>query len=124
MRTKDLLREEVDTQIEQLKTEKLGTEEYDKTVNGICKMVDKLNEMDKLELEKRKIDIEETNSSIEWERTKSENTDRKVKNILTGVGLGLTAAGGIAMFIFEEKGTIVVSQAGRKFVDRLFKSKI
>ena len=122
MKTKDLLRDEVNSQIEGLRTEKLGTEEYDKTVNGICKMVDKLNEMEKIEIEKQRLDNESASVNIEWSKTQSENKDRKVKNIIAGAGLGLTGIGFIATLIFEERGSIL-SQGGRKMLDRVFRSK-
>ena len=122
MNTRDLLREEVNSQVNQLKTLELGTDTYDKTVSGICKMIDKISDIDKLDIERDRVEIEEVNISIENEKIKSEKSDRKTKNIISGAGLGLTAFGLVAMFVFEERGTIT-TQAGRKVLDRLFRTK-
>lgn len=123
MNTKNLLREEIHSEIEELGKMQVGTDTYDKTVSGVTKLVDKLNDMEKLENEKNNFEVKMREIDLENEKLKSENKDRKVKNSLTAVGLGITVVGGIAMFVFEEKGTIVVSQAGRKVVDRIFRTK-
>lgn len=122
MKTKDLLREEVHTRLNELKTLNIATEEYSDGVVNTCKLIDKLNEMEKVENEKIKLDNEYASIGVENDRVQSENKDRKVKNIIAGASLGLTGLGMVAMFIFEERGTITTT-AGRKVIDRIFRSK-
>lgn len=122
MKTKDLLREEVDTRLDELKTLNVASDEYNDGVTATCKLIDKLNDMEKVEIERMKLDNEYASITVENDRVQSENTDRKVKNIIGAAGLGLTGLGMIAMFVFEERGTIT-TQAGRKIIDRLFRSK-
>lgn len=122
MKTKDLLREEVDTRLDELKTLHVASDEYNEGVTATCKLIDKLNDMEKVEIERMKLDNEYAGITVENDRVQSENTDRKVKNIIAAAGLGLTGLGMVAMFVFEERGTIT-TQAGRKIIDRLFRSK-
>ena len=122
MKTKDLLREEVETRLSDIKTLNVASDEYSNGVTATCKLIDKLNEMEKVENERMKLDNEYASISVENDRVQSENSERKVKNIIAAASLGLTGLGMVAMFVFEERGTIT-TQAGRKVIDRIFRSK-
>lgn len=117
-----LLTEEVQEEIVQLGKIALGTDEYEKTVNGITKQVELVNEAKKIELEKQRLENENKKLVIEEERIKIDKKDRNWRNAIAGGSLGLTGIGMVWMFLFEEKGSIV-SQTGRKVLDRIFKQK-
>lgn len=116
------LRDTIKTSIEEIGRCKEGSEEYEKQVRATTMLIDRYNEMEKIELEKQKVEVELEKLEIEEKKNKDEKTDKVVKNILTGGGLLITALGTVAMFIFEEKGSIT-SQAGRKILDRVFRTK-
>lgn len=105
MNTETRIRNEIHEQLEKLKGMTPGSEEHKATVNTIKQL---------------------TESMVELQKAEDEKKDRKARNRLTawgiGVPAGLTFLGGIAMFIFEERGTIT-SQVGRKVIDRLFRLK-
>ena len=116
------LRDTIKDSIDEIKRCKSGSEEYEKQVRGTTALIDRYNEMERIELEKQKVEVELEKLEVEEKKNKDEKNDRVVKNILTGIGLGITALGTVAMFIFEEKGTIT-TQAGRKMLDRVFRTK-
>lgn len=116
------LRDTIKESISEIKRCEAGSDKYEKQVRGTTMLIDRYNEMEKIELDKQKVEVELEKLEVESEKNKDERKDRIVKNILTGVGLGITALGTVAMFIFEEKGSIT-TQAGRKILDRVFRSK-
>ena len=116
------LRNTIQKNIEEIDRCKEGSEEFEKQVKATTMLIDRYNEMEKIELEKQKVEVELEKLEVEESKNKDEKHDRKVKNLLTGGGLLITALGTVAMFIFEEKGSIT-SQAGRKILDRVFRSK-
>lgn len=122
MNTKNVLRDEIHSQVELLHGTRPEDEGFDKTSNSIKKLVDGLCEIEKLEIERDKLIIEAEKNDIERVKAQDEKKDRKIKNALTAAGLGITIGGTIAMFVYEEKGTIT-SAAGRKIIDRIFKTK-
>ena len=122
MSTKNVLRDEIHSQVELLHDIRPDDEGFDKTSNSIKKLVDGLCEIEKLEIERDKLILEAEKNEIERVKAEDEKKDRRIKNALTAGGLGITIAGTIAMFVYEEKGTIT-SVAGRKIIDRIFKTK-
>lgn len=125
MSVKNLLREEITEEIGLLSKMEAGSEDYEKTVNGITKLMDRLNEMDKIEMEKEKTEIENEfrveEQDLKRKQMEDDKKDRFVKNSLTGVsiigGLAITVWGTLKTFKFEETGTIT-SQAGRQFINK------
>lgn len=149
MRTVELLDQEIQAGLESMDDiEAVNSQEYGDAVTNVTKLIDKLVELkkleieqskleqtkeiesDKIEIEEKKIEIEETKleqmKGIETEKIKSENKDRLVKNVIavvtTGAGIVLTIWGTKKTFLFEETGSIT-STAGRKYLDNLLKFK-
>ena len=124
---KNLLQEEVQNEIELLSKMELGDDKYEKTVNGITKLADRVIEIQKAEYEKDcKQDSQEDDIEFKQKQLESENKDRKVKNVLTGLGIvipaGLTVWGTMKSLKFETEGT-VTTIIGRGFLNKLLPKK-
>ena len=124
---KNLLQEEVQNEIELLSKMELGDDKYEKTVNGITKLADRVIEIQKAEYEKDcKKDSQEDDREFKQKQLESENKDRKVKNVLTGLGIvipaGLTVWGTMKSLKFETEGT-VTTIIGRGFLNKLLPKK-
>lgn len=125
MSVKNLLREEITDEIGHLSKMQVGSEEYEKTVNGLTKLVDRLNEMEKVEMEKTNSNVENEckieEQDLKRQQLEDDKKDRLIRNGLTGVsvigGLAVTVWGTLKTFKFEETGTIT-SQAGRQFINK------
>lgn len=125
MGVKNLLREEITDEIGHLSKMEVGSEEYEKTVNGLTKLVDRLNEMEKVEMEKTNSNVENEckieEQDLKRQQLEDDKKDRLIRNGLTGVsvigGLAVTVWGTLKTFKFEETGTIT-SQAGRQFINK------
>jgi len=126
MSIESIVRDEIVSEFDGLKKMELGTEQYDKTVNGVSKIIDKLNELEKVEIEKQKLDNEERKLDIEERRLESDLKDQKIKNGLSAANLAtgvlITGVGTYLMFLFETKGS-VTSRFGGKILDRIFRMK-
>lgn len=121
MSIKSLLREEIDSQINAIGKIEVGSDTCDKGIGGVAKLLDRYIEMEKLELEERKVSADEDRIELERKKASDEARDRKIKNRLTAGTMAITGTGMILMFILEGEGRIITSQAGRKIVDRLFR---
>ena len=125
MSVKNLLREEITDEIGHLSKMEVGSEDYEKTVNGLTKLVDRLNEMEKIEMEKTNSNVENEckieEQDLKRQQLEDDKKDRLIRNGLTGVsvigGLAVTVWGTLKTFKFEETGTIT-SQAGRQFINK------
>ena len=125
MGVKNLLREEITDEIGHLSKMEVGSEDYEKTVNGLTKLVDRLNEMEKIEMEKTNSNVENEckieEQDLKRQQLEDDKKDRLIRNGLTGVsvigGLAVTVWGTLKTFKFEETGTIT-SQAGRQFINK------
>jgi hypothetical protein len=122
---------ELDIEHEKIELEKEKKEADAKKVEIESERVE--IEKEKIELEREKIKADEQKAKIESERVAIERQkmveERKnewIRNRITALGIlvpaGITITGMVLMFLFEEKGTIT-SGAGRKIVDRMFRSK-
>ena len=127
MTVKSLLRDEIRDEIEALSKMEVGTEGYEKTVNGMTKLMDRAIEMDKLENEQEE---KEKNREIETElktqQFEDEKKDRKVRNAISIAGIIIptlvTIWGTKASFKFEQEGTVTTIM-GRGFINKLLPKK-
>ena len=127
MSIKRLLCEEIQDEIGNLKKAALGDEEYKTRVDGIAKLVGCVNDIDRLELERRE---KELNREIELElkqkQLKDEKVDRRFSNWITIGGivlpLAVTIWGTKASFKFEKDGTITTIM-GRGFISKMIPKK-
>ena len=121
------LDKEILNAIEALSEMDKGSEEWKKTVEGLAKLLEKTNERDKFEAERREQD---RNRRIEnfWreEQAKEERIDRWVKNGIAVAGIVIPVAvtiwGTLVSFKFEEEGTITTIM-GRGFINKLLPKK-
>lgn len=101
--------EEVMNELKEVKKMELGSDQHLKTVGTINSMVDRLGESQKLDNEKKRLEIEERKSLIEAARLESEKKDRTFKNIATvvtnGLFLGVTIWANIDSKRFEREDT-------------------
>lgn len=112
-----------DPMVQKLDELNVGSDEYEKTLGQLTKLVDRIIELEKVEFEE--LDREEE-KALKSKEMKLELIDRCVKHGLTAVsilgGIALTVWGAKASWRFEETGTIT-STAGRKFINNLFFKK-
>ena len=128
MNEKHLLMEKIASLMEELKTMKIGSEEYKSTVATIKTFMDALAVLREIELKADKnqddYELEKEKNQNERDSIENEKKDNVVKNVLNGLGIvataGLTIWGTIKTIKFEETGTITTC-AGRNFFNRLFK---
>lgn len=127
MSMKRVLIEEFNDELENLRKIDLGTETYKATVDGVCKLADRITEIEKIEqagkLEESKLKDE---NYFRTEQMNIDKRDRFVKNCIaaaTGIG-GLIGAIGIAFasMNFEKEGTFT-SEAGRNAIRQLLRFK-
>ena len=123
MSVKSLLTEEICSQVDEISKLEVGTENCKTAISGAGVLMDKLNDVQRLELEQRKLDMERERLEIEREKVENERRDRKIKN---GIAIGtavtgafITMGASLLAYIYEERGTIT-SMPGRKSVDRAF----
>lgn len=127
MSVKTLLRDEIESEIEALKDVEMGSEPYKTSVDGLSKLLDKYNEMDKTELEYQdRFDSREAEQELKMKQLEDERKDRNVKNVITVLtaigGAGLTIWGTIKSIKFEETGSITTIM-GRGFINKLLPKK-
>lgn len=127
MSVKSLLSEEIQSELEELKKKEVGTEPYTKTVDGVTRLVDRLNEMEKIEIEKKEKEINrEIDLDLRLTQMKDDRKERLIRNIIDTAGillpLGVTVWGTYKSFKFEEEGTITTIM-GRGFINKLLPKK-
>lgn len=126
LRTK--LVDEVVNEVEILGEMKVGTDEFTATVNGVTKLMDKLNEMDKISNDNEiRVKNLENEKELKLKELEIDKKDRIVKNVITGVttvgGIAVTVWGTVKAFEFEKFGTITTKIGNMHFgnITKLFK---
>lgn len=148
MNTKDLLRDEIKSILAKMRDTEMGSDEYKLAVESVTKLIDRLDEMEKIELQYAELATEEKHREKELklkqdqlEVEKKVHEDDKafkaqqaveerhkmiVNIVLTSLGIvvptGLTIWGTYKTFKFEETGTVTTTM-GRGFINRLFHKK-
>lgn len=122
MTLKTLLREEIKDELTELNKMDVGTEEYKVTVDGIVKLVDRVNEIERSENERLdKAESREIEHDLKLQQMRDEKKDRLIKNVLTGVSIvsGVTVAvwGTIVSMKFEKEDSFT-SLLGRGWVNK------
>lgn len=101
--TKQLLEDEIRKEIEEISNMELGSDNQKKTTDNLVKLLDKYNDMDKLDADLEKHDTEIEMKKVEHELKKQqlehEKKDSFVKNCLTGISIG----SGIIMTVSPER---------------------
>lgn len=123
MNIEELLEREIQEQIEALRNMEVGSEEYKATVDGLTKLVDRLNEIWKCKAEFEAQDIvREEENKFREKQAKREQIHRWAQNIIAVAGillpLGVTIWGTRVSLKFEEEGVITTS-IGRGFISKI-----
>lgn len=127
MSMEDLLRTEVEANLENMKDLELGSKEYESAVESTCKLMDRVISIDRnaddydLKDKAREADIEVKNIQLE--------KDKRNQMIQNGITVGsivvstaVTIWGTLASFEFEKEGT-VTTILGRQFISKLLPKK-
>nr|DAI11816.1 MAG TPA: hypothetical protein [Caudoviricetes sp.] len=127
MSTKKLLEEEIQSEIEEISKMEVGSDKHKAATEALAKLMDKYNEMDKLELEYQdKYDNREEDRRLKEKQLQHDKKDALVKNVLTGVsvvgGFALTIWGTCKSIKFEETGSFTTIM-GRGFIQKLLPKK-
>lgn len=127
MSTKKLLEEEIQSEIEEISKMEVGSDKHKAATETLAKLMDKYNEMDKLELEYQdKYDNREEDRRLKEKQLQHDKKDALVKNVLTGVsvvgGFALTIWGTCKSIKFEETGSFTTIM-GRGFIQKLLPKK-
>lgn len=121
MSVQSSLRDEFICELDELGKVEFGSEKYKVGVTGVTQLADRLIELSKLDTEDGKVQLEQQKLELETAKFEADVKDRKTKNRISVANVAVPAAiavvGGAAMFIYEERGSIV-SQAGRKIIDK------
>lgn len=121
MNIKELFKNEISKEVDEISSMELGSEAYKATVDGSTKMADRYIKLKEVELEQQKIDMEHRKMDVEQQRLENDRADSRWKNGITigGTVLGatITVLAYAWAYIYEEKGSIA-SKAGNKALDR------
>ena len=123
MSIQNLLRAEIQTEMEELNKIQLGTEEYRARIDGLTKLIDREIEIEKLSIDDH---VKDEELRMKREQMEQERRDRWIKNGITIGGIlipaGITIWGTLKSLKFEETGT-VTTVMGRGFLNKLLPKK-
>lgn len=127
---KEQLDSEISSKITDLTDIELGTDEYKNAVECLTKLIDKRNEIDKVDLEQEKYDLSERMERKRFEKEKEldeyNKKDQLIKNIISISGIVIpvfvTVWGTYKTLKFEETGTVTTIM-GRGFINKLIPKK-
>lgn len=128
MSVKELLEQEIKENLEAMgNMAAINSVEYRDAANNTAKLIEKLTEMERLELEHQdKKQSRQEENDLKLKQMNDDKKDRLIKNVLTGVnvvgGLALTVWGTITCIEFEKTGTIT-TVPGREHLKKLFSKR-
>ena len=124
MKIETILQEEIKSEFKELKSMQLGSDEYKSTVDGLTKLVDRAIKIEELNNDAQDKIYKENELDLKQQQIEEERKDRKVRNSITVASIVIptivTIWGTLKTLKFEEVGT-VTTNAGRNFMNRLFK---
>lgn len=106
-----ILNEEIKDQMARLSHLEVGSDEYTKAVEGITKLYDRSITMYQIQNEAEfKEESRDMEHNLKQQELELDKHDRKIKNFLTGLGIGIPAGisvwATLSTFNFEKFGTI------------------
>lgn len=127
MKIETVLHGEILNEFEELKKLEVGSEEYRTAVDGIGKLLDRAIEYDKLNAECNDKSLNRGfEEDYKLQLAEDEKRDRRIKNIITIVGIAvpsvITIWGTIVSLNFEKEGTVTTIM-GRGFINKLLPKK-
>lgn len=122
---KNLLEEELEAQLEKLQRLEVGSKEYEITTDCIAKLMQRLNDAEKIELDAQQREADRMqDAELRTMQIKEEKKGRIAQTLTTIAGIvipvGLTIWGTLTTLKFEEEGTIT-SSPGKEFTKKLFR---
>ena len=123
----ELLKSELEVELEALGKTNLGSDDYKVAVDGITRLMDRHIEISKLNDEyELKRDAREIDADLKVQQMKADAKDRKIKYAIsigeTVVSTAVIIWGTLKSFKFEENGTITTIM-GRGFINKLLPKK-
>lgn len=127
MKVETVLHDEILNEFEELKKLGIGSDEYRTAVDGISKLLDRAIEYDKLDAECNENQLNRGfDEDYKLRQAEDEKQDRRIKNIITIVGIAVPSAitiwGTIKSLNFEKEGTVTTIM-GRGFINKLLPKK-
>lgn len=127
---KEQLDAEISTELDALKTLDVESETFKTTVDCVSKLIDKRNEMEKIELEKKKQELSENMELNRFNKERELNEyNKKDQLIKHAISIGsivipvlVTVWGTYKTLRFEETGTVTTIM-GRGFINKLIPKK-
>ena len=130
---KKALEDEVLTELEGLTQCEIGKQDYQNTVNGVCQLIDKINEIQKLAIDaddnthirNSADESAKEDMNLKMMTFMEERKDKKVKNWLTAAGIGIPMLGFIWANVYnwkKETGGTMTFSGGRAAVSNLLNS--
>lgn len=119
--------EEIKSELEELKKQSVGTDEYRTTVDGITKMYDRYLERKRLDQEREEKERDRENEvDLKLKELAEARRDQRNKNIISVIGIGaplvVASVWGVLSMTFEERGTITTSM-GKACLNKLLRIK-
>lgn len=114
------LAEELDRELDLLKTSTIGSEEHKAIADTTTRLMDRAIELKKIDADaKNQARAQETEKALRIAQMRDERNDKIARNVLTFVQIAsssaLFAALAVMAFTYEEKGTIA-SPIGKKLL--------
>ena len=127
MKVETMLHDEILNEFEELKKLEVGSDGYRAAVDGISKLLDRAIEYDKLDAECNEKSLNRGfEEDYKLQLAEDEKRDRRIKNIITIVGIAvpsvITIWGTIVSLNFEKEGTVTTIM-GRGFINKLLPKK-
>ena len=127
---KEQLDTEISTELDVLKSIDVESETYKTTVDCVSKLIDKRNEMEKIDLEKKKLELSEqlelNKACKESELNEYNKKDQLIKHAISigsiVIPVFVTVWGTYKTLRFEETGTVTTIM-GRGFINKLIPKK-
>lgn len=124
MRMEDLLREEIERELEEIKGMTPGTEEHRVACASVQGLIDRAKELEEFGVKCQNEERDRRDDrDFKTKQFEAEEKDKKVRNWLTGLGIvipaGISVWGVLKSLKFEETGT-VTTLVGRNFFQKIF----
>lgn len=127
---KDKLNEEISSELDALTKFDVGSDDYKTAVECISKLIDKQNDIDKIELEVAKHKLSERKDLDKMAKENELNENNKKNQLINyGITIGsilipvfVTIWGTYKTFEFEKTGTVTTIM-GRGFINKLIPKK-
>ena len=126
MKSTEIIEAEVLKEMSSIDNMGVGTDQHKVAVDTVSKLTDKMIDLKKIELEEKKIKMENEEKmrlhAIEIEKAKKDQKDQKVKNGIAIAGIAAPLVVAIWANIYnwyKEEGSIMSSSGGKRAIDFL-----